>query len=56
MRPEGVSDNPLVECAVFPGKLVFINNGEESAVASCRLNKKEYKVELTAYGLCEVEI
>ncbi|MDR1703753.1 MAG: 1,3-beta-galactosyl-N-acetylhexosamine phosphorylase [Clostridiales bacterium] len=56
LAPEGVSNNPDVECAVFPGHIVFINNSGEPRQASCRWNNREYAAELAAYGLIKEDL
>jgi len=48
---EGVSDNPMVECAVFPEALVFINNSPATQKAQCLHNGVVYAAEIPAYGM-----
>lgn len=53
---EGVSDNPNVECTVFPGKIIMINNIDAPQAASCRWNEQEYSAQLKPYEMREIEI
>ncbi|MCL2214045.1 MAG: 1,3-beta-galactosyl-N-acetylhexosamine phosphorylase [Treponema sp.] len=47
LEAEGITDNPYIECAVFPdaGKIVFANNSTEIRTASCFWKSKKYSVE-----------
>jgi beta-D-galactosyl-(1->4)-L-rhamnose phosphorylase len=53
LLPEGVSDDPLVECAYYPvsGKLAFINNSLNPRSASCTVGGKLYRAELGPYEM-----
>jgi len=51
---DGLTDNPYVECAVFTGKIVFINNSALRQKASCMWQGKKYEAELLPYKLEEV--
>ncbi|MCL2287474.1 MAG: 1,3-beta-galactosyl-N-acetylhexosamine phosphorylase [Firmicutes bacterium] len=53
---DGTPDNPNVECAVFPGKIVFINNSEVVQKANCCLQGRQFDVELCPYEMKEVAI
>jgi hypothetical protein len=46
-----VTDNPLVECTVFPktNQIVFINNSNKKQEASCTFAGKKYFVALAPY-------
>jgi len=52
---EGTSDNPSVEVAVFPERLVFINNSPEVKKANCHWSGKAYTAELTGHGMMVVK-
>ena len=54
--PEGLTDNPYVECAVFNDKIAFINNSAVPQKASCTWQGKKYEVQLPPYKLQEVFI
>lgn len=49
-RAEGVSDNPHVECAVFPDKIVFINNSASPQKAACQWKGCGYEAHLAPYA------
>jgi len=53
---EGISDNPQVECAVFPNKLVFINNSAKAQAANCRWNGTAYSAELAPYAMKVIDL
>ena len=53
---EGVSDNPLVECAIFPGKLVALNNSTTPQNANCKWGGKVHELELAAYEMQVLDI
>ena len=53
---QGISNNPLVECAVFPSKLVFVNNSDQEQQASCVLDKKTYSICLKPYAMGCIDI
>ena len=48
---DGVTDNPLVECNVFPQGIVFINNSPLPQKAGCMWKGVSHNVELAAYGM-----
>lgn len=50
---ETVTDDPLVECAVFPAaaKIVWINNGGEARQASCAYASRRYAARLAPYEM-----
>jgi len=58
LSPEGVSDNPLVECGVYPGagKVAFVNNSASVQSAGCWFNGMEYRVEMEPFALRIVEM
>jgi len=51
---EGIPDNPLVECAVFPGKIVFINNADTTQNTVCHWKGQRYAAELAPCEMKEV--
>ena len=53
--PDGTSNNPNVECAIFPTKVVFINNTAKQQVAACHWQGKQYEAKLKAYQLLEMD-
>ena len=48
---EGITDNPNVECAIFPEKIIFINNTNTPQNAKCIWKGKPYTAELSPYEL-----
>jgi len=48
---DGLSSNEKVECAVFPGKIVFINNTPSDETASCSWKGQAYTAELKPYEM-----
>jgi len=48
---EGITDNPNVECAVFPWKIAFINNADTAQKAACTWDGKKYEIELPPYEM-----
>jgi len=53
---DGTSDNANVECAIFPGKVIFINNTAQVQNAKCTWQGKTYNTEMQAYELVEVSL
>jgi len=53
---DGVSDNYHVEVAVFPGKIIFVNNDSNCQKATCIWQGKQYNVELKPYEMKEIEL
>jgi len=53
---EGVCDNPNVECALFPGKIVFINNAQDAQSAACQWKGKRYSAQLVPLELKEYDL
>jgi len=53
---EGISDNINVECAVFPQKIIFINNSDETLKSNCTWKNKRYTTELKPYEMKEINI
>jgi hypothetical protein len=58
INPEGVSDNALTECAVYPesGRIAFVNNSAENQTAACTYRGKGYSVSLEPYRMAVIEI
>ena len=58
LEAEGTTDNPYIECAVYPdaGKLVFANNSAEKQKGTCVWNGKKYSAEIDPQKMKAVEI
>jgi len=48
---DGTTDNPHVECAIFPNEIVFINNDSAPQKAACNWQGKTYTIQLAPYEL-----
>jgi len=53
---DGITDNPNVECAVFPNAVVFANNAATPQTAECTVGGKIYTSQLLPYGMNCVQI
>ncbi|MCL2204186.1 MAG: 1,3-beta-galactosyl-N-acetylhexosamine phosphorylase [Defluviitaleaceae bacterium] len=53
---EGITDNKYVECAIFPGKIVFINNAASGEEATVQWQGKPYSVSLAPHEMKEVPL
>ncbi|MDR2183164.1 MAG: 1,3-beta-galactosyl-N-acetylhexosamine phosphorylase [Clostridiales bacterium] len=48
---DGISDNPNVECAVFPHTVVFANNAATPQRAECTIGDKTYSAQMPPFGM-----
>ena len=51
---DGITDNPYTECAIFAGKIIFINNSDLLQKVSCNWQGRLYTAELKACEMKEV--
>ena len=53
---EGITDNADVECAVFSGKIIFINNADTPQIAACQWKGQRYSAELAPHEMKECNL
>jgi len=53
---DGLTNNPFVECAVFPEKIIFINNSDSIEECTCTWQGKTYETKLKSYEMKEIDL
>jgi beta-D-galactosyl-(1->4)-L-rhamnose phosphorylase len=55
-KADGLTSNVLIECAVFPNKIVFVNNCPDTEKFTCTWNGKMFGGDLSGYEMKEYDL
>jgi beta-D-galactosyl-(1->4)-L-rhamnose phosphorylase len=55
VKPEAISSNPLVECAVFPHAIAFVNSSQSFQKVACSVDGRVFETMLSPFDLKVVD-